>query len=519
MLRLRPLPLACRACALPLLLLIVIGCDEEETSCPAVSEARIVGYVLGGDGPVRAEVRATSDTEGGPIIYVTAETDSTGRYELPVPSGRFVLRALERVNYTTLYHATDGITLEKDEADSITVGSKPVRVDFIGGGITLNLRTPSATEDEGVECTLSNLAHEGQETSDDISAKNGRVTFCFPLLPPGPYAIRVGQYRGDYWLPHGDRASADTLDVVGGHTVTYAARLPAPGCILGSVTGSWMSMGLSRPVVHAFHTEETACTSEEVEETGAFALELLVPGSTRLFVDSYDGPGRWVGGVDFDHATVFDVDSAQTISDVAIVESGIQCLLEGPPEDQLNDCVATLWDTEGRIVFDAGRLWGNPVPICNLIPGAYRLRVTPIYGYQHWFEQFYDGADSLPAATPIAISADGEVAQVTLHLRVSGWIEGRVLQSDGTAALYASLFISPADDESRISLATHTFDTWVPSGAFAIPRLHTGDYKVGARIGSDPATWYPGTTDWDSAGVIHVVEGSEVSGIEWVLIE
>jgi len=506
------------ACALFALLLAGFGCDQKETSCPAVCQGRIEGYVMGGDGPIRADMQAYSSIPGGPEIDVDAETDSTGYYELPVPSGRFVVSAYAREYGTRLLYSARGITLDRHQADTVAVQEGPVRIDFIGGGFTLDLSTPQVVEDEYIECRVESFSDATCVDSHPFLAGNGHVVLRFPLLPPGEYAVRVRLSEGDFWLPRGDRSSVDTIGVVARHTTTYAARLPSPGYILGRVQGSWQAMGFRPPpIVRAFRTEEEMVTQAWADTTGAFALKLFAPGPVRLRVDG-TGPGLWVGGGDFARATIFDVDSAEMITGVSIVESGILCRLEGPPNDELELCGVSLWDGEGRPILQNQLFSGDPFAICNLHPGSYRLKVEPYSSSQHWFPRFYDGADSFSAATPIVIATEGELVSVTLHLIVSGSISGRVLRSDGTGADRASVFVAPAADPSQLALAARTAGSWDP-GAFTIPRLHTGDYRVGARIGSAPATWYPGTADWDSAGVIHIVEGSEVSGIEWRLRE
>jgi hypothetical protein len=516
MLRLRsPWP-ALSACVPLALLLIAFGCDQDETSCPQVCQGRIEGYVLGGEGPVRSRVGAYAFEGENVKVAVMGDTDSTGRYELSVPRGEFVLVAETYDSCVDVMHSDNGITLEQLEADTITVGETPVRVDLLGGGLTLVVDLPPAADDDYVVCYVESRSDFGHEVTCQTSHDDGHWVFEYPLLPAGAYATWVRFSDREYWFPHGDHASAGAIEVLAGQTTTRAIRIPSPGYILGSVLGSWQAID-GAPFVTAFRTEGDELAGTRVDATGAFSLEIFSPGLVRLRVDG-NGPPLWVGGEDFAHATVFEVDSAETISGVSVVESGILCQLEGPPEEELDYCAVSLWDGDGTLLLEDRALYGNPVPICNLTPGSYRLKTAPHYGSQHWLPQFYDGADSLSAATSIVISTEGEVVPVALHLRISGWITGRVFRSDGAGAGRASVFISPADDISQISIATQSHE-FGDVGAFTIPHLRTGDYRVGARIGSALATWYPGTADWDSAGVIHVVEGSEVSGIEWQLIE
>jgi hypothetical protein len=497
------------------LLLVAFGCDHEKTSCPGVCRGRIEGYVMGGDGPVMAWLEASYSAEGGPEISVRAMPDSaTGYYQLPVPNGSYVVRAIDLEAGIWLYHSASGMTYRESQAQPVAVQGDPVRADFTGGGVTLDLDAPATLEGEYIHCRLQSLSDEGSRAVSEDRVSGGRAVIRFPLLPPGSYVAQITVNANDVWLPHGDLGSADTIDVVARRMTTYAVRVPSPAHILGTVRGSWQTMGTFEPMIYVHRTEDEDIVHGAVDSTGAFALELFAPGPVRLRVRFFTGPNRWVGGSDFAGATVFEVDSAQTLSGISVVESGIQCRLVGPPEDDLGHCAISLWDGDGRAILQDALVWDNPIPICDLDPGTYRLQVAPESRLQNWFARFYSGADSLSAATPIVISTAGETVPITLQLVVGGEISGRVTGSDGVPARYASVFLAPAADPAQVALAGETAGSRDP-GAFTIPRLHTGDYKIGARSGAAPVTWYPGTAAWDSAGVIHVVEGNEVSGIDW----
>jgi hypothetical protein len=503
------------AWALLALALVTPACDHEKTTCPGACQGRIAGRVLGGGSPVAARVHAYAWTNGAASVAAGTHTDSEGRYELSVPTGRFYVEVTTDDGWINIYRSASGITLDRDQVDSVDVQTEPVELDFSGGSLSIDLGTPAILEGTSLWCHLGGAWDDPEDIED---AAGGHAVFRFPLLPPGDYIARISDYPTQVWLPHGGRDSADTFTIEVGRETSYAGRLSAPARILGSVRGSWQAMGVAAPGVSLFVAEGEQVAAVGVGNAGEFALDFFGFGPVRLLVSAEGSPDRWVGGVDFAHATVFDIDSAGTISGVSIVESGILATLDGPPADQTRGCWVSLWDGDGRTLLAREHSTSNPLRICNLDPGAYHLRVAPYGANSDWFPQFYDGADSLAEATPIVITTEGEVVPVTLHPVMGGRIAGRVLYADGTPVPWAEIFFSPVADSSQIAGAGATGGS-APIGVFTIHRLHTGAYKIGARLDAAPITWYPSVADWDSAGAIEVVEGSETVGMEWRLRE
>jgi hypothetical protein len=195
---------------------------------------------------------------------------------------------------------------------------------------------------------------------------------------------------------------------------------------------------------------------------------------------------------------------------VSLVESGILCRLEGPGSLSQHHASVEIRDETGR-VFRPDVYGKNPIPICNLRPGRYRLFV---YGYcnydgEPWASQWYDGADSLAAATPIDLPS-GRLVPIAVQLEPGGSIRGRVLDADGQpfsgpVAVFVRNGTRLCDDSWR----------YYP-GSFFFPGLGNGDYLVATRSG-ESIWWFPGTSDRDSARVIAIRGHAQVEGIEWRL--
>jgi hypothetical protein len=155
----------------------------------------------------------------------------------------------------------------------------------------------------------------------------------------------------------------------------------------------------------------------------------------------------------------------------------------------------------------------NPIAICNLRPGSYTLFV---YGYcdydgETWASQWYDGADSLAAATWIDL-AEGQLAPITVRLVTGASIEGRVLTAEGQET-YSSVKVFDARGVPLCGNSGYSYGY----GPFSFRGLNNGDYKLAARVSQEFEWWYPGTVDPDSASVIEIRDRQSITGIEWRL--
>ena len=190
------------------------------------------------------------------------------------------------------------------------------------------------------------------------------------------------------------------------------------------------------------------------------------------------------------------------------MEGGILLELEGP--GYLSDYRArvALLDRSGR-TYTGDTAYGNPIAVCNLPSGSYRLYVHGDCDAEPWASQWYDGADSLAAASFIEVVA-GHATRATLHLDHDGRIEGRVLDNAGLPApVRLALYRGGAP------LCENLYAVgWNP---FSIRGLGNGDYTLAAVLLDDALWWYPGTAFPDSARILRIRNHGTLTGIEWRL--
>jgi hypothetical protein len=111
----------------------------------------------------------------------------------------------------------------------------------------------------------------------------------------------------------------------------------------------------------------------------------------------------------------------------------------------------------------------------------------------------------------------GDYFHSTLKTTGTGSITGKVYQSDGVTPVsdYMSLW---AYNEFGIYSGYGSIDFSNP-GVYEIKNLPTGNYFVKLSTVSDMDIYYNSVSDWKQATLVHVTDGEQTGGIDFVLIE
>lgn len=442
---------------------------------------------------VHADIR-----EGPPWVSVETRSDSTGWYQLEVPTG--------------IYHVQlDNEYTSFANRDTVHIDGGRRRFDILRGNLEVRVQLPPLAEHRRLYCDLHSTTAGGVSARRSALVTDGQAAFPFDGIRTDVYYVRLVSEGGDQlWLPGTpNMADADRITVGGDRDLVCTGRLDRFASISGTVRGSWQEAQQDRPSV-AMYGASGAFGPTSVHSDGSFSCDLLSAQPVKLQI-RIGGVERWIGGTSIDDATVFTPEPEQEIQGVTWTESGISCRLEGPGERLFYRARVGVQDVSGH-TFETDRE-SDLISICNLNPGRYWLHVAGYCSYnasEPWASQWYDGADSLEAATPIDV-AEGQLARVTVHLVEGARIEGRVLTADGQPATGASVSISGPTGES---LCDHWWSS--EAGSFSFTGLGNGDYYVAARFNST-SWWYPGTTDLHAAVPIRIRNHTTVTGIEWRL--
>ena len=514
------------------------GCSDNPMQSYAVPAGRIQGVVRLGVTPVQAKVRATLvASRPGDAAQFDARVASNGSYRLDVPAGRYVLGIMLRSDTHVDYeYSATGLQAGDAPPDTLLVDStnSPTEVDFDLASLSVHLDLPRELDGEralvvlhrwglppaqGFRSYLFRYQAEIQNGVADILARG---------VLPGTYQLEVviGLYGGEhFWLPGvRDPGASPLVEIAPNQLVMVAGAVgQTPARLQGRISGAWEELGLTAPSLSLFALDSTVVRGErQVSQDGSFDEHIYLPAPVKLLV-THDGVTQWVGGSNFEAATVFELQAGQTISGIQFVESGALVEVSGEGYNlaltivQFYDATTMSLAAEWKSSFAPSP---NVIAVPNLRPGDYRVHVDfSLRGFSKWTPQWYDRAVDPVRARIVTIGGEGEVVRIPLVMQQGGTISG-VLGGPGLGTDDVIIYVTAADDPSGWS------NRWVPAGrqSFTVEGLPNGQWKVGASIPAGnnadrptpaPGTiWYPGTTHWQSARVITIRNFEDVTGIE-----
>jgi|GEM_PF-5547525 len=494
------------------------GCGSDSSTCPAGS-GRILGTITAGGHPVIAALSIQSyPSRPGNNIVAMAYTDSSGHYAISLPAADY--RIAVRFQGASLigYILGRGLTIELGQAQTFhVVDAKEIRADVLLSSAVLTLDTPAELDGEPITATLQPGGRLPAVAGNRDTVRAGLARISFPVGLPGRYQVhvRIGGFWNDgawnessVWLPATyDRSQAEWITLEEATETQIQGTIAPPGKITGSITGAWEELNATAPTLTLVSETDTSTIATERSLDGLYSLRVFAPMRARLQIQEIFP--RWYGGSSYASATVLDLQPPDVVS-LDIHQSGIAGRIGRISTYggtvSVNDASGTRIDVSQPTGAD------GLFHFANLAAGTYYVHVD---GDRTWVPQWYDGADSLAAGTPIVIAQEGEVQWITVHLSDGGTISGRI-STNGSSAVYAAVFaVIPGQEQGGYY---HAADTVVsgPDGEYRLAVLPNGDYKIGAVLTAGaPTIWYPGMADPDSATIVSIRDHGTVTGIDF----
>jgi len=489
--------------------------------------------------PVEASVRAIRVAESAweeGEIEVAVQPD--GAFWMDVPAGRYNVRLLLGDSGIRYWYRAAGPGYGSLRPDTLVVDDdrSPVSVDFDLASVHLLLGV--STELDGGSAWVRLHRREVGATPSVWSfpsarIADGTVDVVLPGVLPGMYRVQTLVNVPDYssggewiWVPGvRDSSEAAWFEVSTGGITDVQARFDAPPArIQGEVTGAWQALGLSSgPEVGLVTPDSVAVAGPlPVRADGKFDVKIFLPASVKIYV-RHQSVVQWLGGLNFDEATIYELEPGRTISGVDFVESGLRVDIQ-EPNPGTYDAMFNFYDAGTRELRVQWRSTSTrpALGIPNLRPGVYLVQIVADQpGERSWAPQWFDRAESPDGATPITIANEGDVPRIVVVLDRGGTIAGTI---DGPSSGVYGIYLAQADDPARWS------STVVSSGypSFSFQGLPDGDWKLGAWPyvwGDTPAlppptiVWYPGTSSWSEAGVLSMRNHEDVTGVVIVFPE
>lgn len=456
------------------LVLLAACSDETEPEVHAV----VWGFVTTPDGPVAATVTAKSSN-----VTVDAVTNSSGRYDLPLPAGRYQISL--RVRDVFVAWLLDngefggrGSLGSRGELD-IGTGATPTRIDASLSTVDGTIAGLEALEGETILVRFA-------ESVSHASVDQGQARFHFPAVATGRYTLRVG----DVFLPgvYRDNDAEETL-VLPGERVSIETTLAPPAIVRGRVVDPF---GVASEAVQ-YRVERWFTHELDTGADGTFEIPVW-SDSVSFFVGSFGFSPELDG-----EERSFPVKRGQTIDLPPLVVPGILVDAVGLDGYRIQ-YFAERADSPVRLRFDDSTL-GPLAAGRYYVYAAHGLECQP-----SWIPSWYDGAQNRDDATIIEISPQSPTHRISFMLPLGGRISGRIL---GVVSGYPVTVTLVGDDDVEICPVLLDAE----DGFYRFSGLPTGSYRLAVKQ-LDTVYWYPGVVSEDDATTVQVQAGQVVEHLD-----
>jgi hypothetical protein len=525
---------------------LVTGCNEAPLQSGPFPQGRIEGTVRTGIEPVEAKVRATLVAARGDAAQFDVQVANNGTYVLDVPAGQYTVGVIVRGGYQVDYdYSTTGLRAGEAPPDTMLVDPvhSPVQVDFDLASMQIRLDLAPELNSEYAYVVLHRPGPQQRTLRPFVfqygaEIRNGIADILAQGILPGTYKLEaiVGRriylcdcpYDGEhFWLPSvPDSSTALGVEVAPDQVVAVEGGVgPAPARLQGRISGAWQELGVEAPSLSLLALDSTVVRGERrIGNDGNFDERLYVPRPIKLAV-LHQGIVSWIGGTSFETATVYDPQPGQTVSNIALVESGAMVEVNGEGDNfgftklQFYDAATMRLAAEWNSLSSSSL---RRIPVPNLRPGNYRVFVDfYLRGYSQWAPQWYDRVDDPRDARVVTINNDGEVVRIPLVMQDGATISGTISRP-GRETEEMLIYVTKAGDPTGWGSRYVTDE-----GSFVFQGLPNGNWKVGVssqgRRNPDNPTpapdtvWYPGTSSWHAARTITVRNFQNVTGISITL--
>jgi RHS repeat-associated protein len=516
---------------------------------PAIDAAMVAGgHITGvvtaaaGKAPI-ADVEVCAENASQNVFGMCASTNSAGAYEITgLASGQYTIafRPDNGSNYLPQYYNNKSTAAEGDlvtATDSTTVSG--IDAALAGGGQITGAVTSAATKAPLAAIQVCATAAAGEpEVEGRCTTTSSTGAYTIVGLATGKYAVvfeATGEglnYLLQYYEGKAQFSQASAVAVTAGSvTANINAAMAAGGQITGKVTGAASKAALNGIEVCAEPTSPGASGAgcSTTNAAGEYTLSDLASGEyTVSFFAQFDDDLEYEAQY-YDEKSSFSEASPVSVT-AGTTKSGIDAALQ--LKGEITGKVTSVSSKaplsgieveayQGTNVYPTAYATTNAAgeyTVFGLASGEYKVEfVVPYGGTLNYLSQYYNGKESLSAASAVSVSVGSVTGEINAALASGGEITGTVTNATTKAAL-GGITVCPLT-------TTGGFDgecvTSKANGNYKLLALATGEYKVSFSAQGSAnfvPQYYNAKASSTEAGAISVTAGASTPAIDAAMV-
>jgi hypothetical protein len=469
------------------------------------------------------EVHIYDSTE--PDTYVAPVlTEASGLYTATgLPPGNYIVEFVPAGSYSVQYYEDKSIRSEATEVE-VVAGEveREKNAALTAGGRISGTVTSAATSAALEEVEVSVFNSSGEVVGSAQTGAEGKYTVMG--LETGNYAVEFvassGSYGPQFYEDKSTLIEAKKVAVTAPDTTTEInAALAAEGSIEGTVKAASNSAGLGGIEVLVYDSAEELITSTETEPNGTYKVPGLA--GANYVVEFASPSGEYVsqyynGKAKFSEATKVLVSAGaphQAVNaSMAAADGSLSGKVTGAASgNPVANVAVKVYESGAGHVASATSAANGTYTVSGLAPGSYEIEFVP--SSAAYLTQYYGGAASLEASTPVTVTKGATTAGINAALKAPGEITGTVTSAATKAALKGvEVEVYGAHGELV------TFADSAENGTYTVADLPTGSYGVEFVPASGYlGQYYKGASSPEEATQVPVTAGVDTSAINAAL--
>jgi hypothetical protein len=503
---------------------LAVGANMSGTVTAAATGAPLAGIC------VRAN--SSSGSSGGEATTASDGTYTVGDLAAGSYTIQFSTGCGNTGNYLTQYYDNE-LSDETPNLVTVAAGGTVTGIDDAlqtGGTVTGKVTAAATGKALSGICVYAEAL--GGLNGAATTARDG--AYSITGLTPGSYSVvfetgcgNPRDYLTQYYDDQSSPSLAASIAVLAGKTKRgIDAAMDLAGTISGTVTAA--STGKVQKGICVYVYGQAGSGQATTSNTGTYKIGDLESGSYTVEFSTGCGstgnfaPQWYDNQNNVSQATPAVVDYGQSTTGIdanlepgGLIKGTVTAASGGQPISGI--CVVATQTDNGGGYGQATTSATGTYTISSLPVASYTVSFSSGCGStEQYFTQYYDGASSLSAATPVATTSGRPTTGIDGSLILGGMISGTVTNADGQPD--GSACVSAYDAPDGVPVTSTSTES---NGSYTLTGLPTGSYYESVSSCYDtpqtPTQWFDGQPTVSSATEISVTQGSTTSGIDTTL--